>query len=127
VQRFFGGDLLSLGGTLRLAPSPSFEASLRLSRNRVDVPGGEFVTDIASARLAYSFSTRLNTNLLVQYNSLADQLTTNLRVDFIHRPGSDLFVVLTESRGENAALGQDSLWDLQDRGFVVKLTWLERF
>ena len=39
-----------------------------------------------------------------------------------HRPGSDLYLVLTENRGVD-----DDLWELQDRGMVAKLTYLVRF
>jgi hypothetical protein len=71
--------------------------------------------------LGYSFSTRLTTNALIQYNSLNRDFSANLRLNFIHRPGSDLFIVLTERRGVD-----DALWDLSDRGLVAKVTYLVR-
>jgi hypothetical protein len=43
-------------------------------------------------------------------------------VNFIHRPGSDLFLVFTEGREDD---GGD--WRATDRGMVVKLTYLRRF
>ncbi|HUF35109.1 MAG TPA: hypothetical protein VMN37_04115, partial [Gemmatimonadales bacterium] len=66
-------------------------------------------------------STRLFADALVQYNSLDNQLSANLRLNLIHRPGSDLFVVLNERRG-----GEADLWTPLDRGAVVKLTYLVR-
>ena len=79
-------------------------------------------SDRASDRLGYAFSTKLTTNALIQYNSLDNSFSTNVRLNFIHRPGSDFFVVLTEERGE-----EDRLWDLTDRGLALKLTYLMRF
>ena len=38
---------------------------------------------------------------LVQHNSLDRKLVTNLRLGFIHRPGSDLFVVFNEDRARS--------------------------
>jgi hypothetical protein len=119
---FYGGTIMSLGGNLSVAPSPQVALSVGLSRNRVEIPSGDFTAKILSLRGSYSFSTRLTTNLLVQYNSLDQEFSTNLRVNFIHRPGSDLFLVFTEERGY-----QDDLWEVSDRGAVVKLTYLKRF
>jgi len=122
VSRFHGGHLASVGGTLDLAPSPRVALRLGFTRNDVSVPDGAFTADIASVRVSYSFSTRFTTNALVQYNSLDRQLSTNVRLNFIHRPGSDLFLVFTENRGND-----ERLWNLADRGVVMKATWLVRF
>jgi len=119
---FYGGTLTVFGGTLSLAPSPQVALALGLNRNRVDLPSGGFTADLLSIRAGYAFSTRLTTNLLVQYNSLDEVFSTNFRLNFIHRPGSDLFLVLTEERGD-----EGDLWRLSDRGMVVKLTYLKRF
>ena len=124
VSAFYGGDLLNVGGTLNLAPDPKVALALGLNRNRVQIPSGDFTADILSLRASYSFSTRLTTNLLVQYNSLDEAFTTNFRLNFIHHPGSDLFVVLTEERGDDEL---DDPWRLMDRAMVVKLTYLKRF
>jgi hypothetical protein len=121
-QELFGGRLLALGAGLRIAPHPRFSTGLDYTRNDIALPGGGFTADIGTARLGFAFSTRLTSDLLLQYNSLTERVSTNFRVNFIHRPGSDLFVVLTEERGD----GIDDPWGLQDRGFVVKLTWLQR-
>ncbi len=122
ASAFYGGTLRSLSGTLGLAPSPQIAVSLGHTRNRVDIPSGEFTADISSVRASYSFSTRLTTNLLVQYNSLDELFSVNFRLNFIHRPGSDLFLVFSEQRGEDV-----ELWDLLDRGVALKVTYLRRF
>ena len=64
----------------------------------------------------------MTVDALVQHNSLDDALVTNVRFNFIHRPGSDLFLVFTEERGVDG-----ELWDLADRGLVAKVTYLMRF
>jgi hypothetical protein len=120
-QRFFGGTLRSVEPSVELLPSPKVSLGLSHEWNRVEVPNGDLTTNITSFRFGYAFSTKLNTNALLQYNSLDNALSVNLRLNFIHRPGSDLFIVLTERRGVD-----DRLWDLVDRGFVVKLTYLAR-
>jgi len=122
LSAFYGGTLRALGGTLDVAPSPRIALGLGMNRNRVRIPSGAFTADLLSLRMAYSFSTRLTTNLLIQYNSLDQAFSANFRFNFIHRPGSDLFLVLTEERGE-----EGDLWRLTDRAMVAKLTYLKRF
>jgi hypothetical protein len=121
-QRFFGGDLRALGGSLALAPSASLALEAAFTRNDVDLPSGDFVADISSLRVTWARSTRVTTNALFQYNSLTDDIVTNVRFNFIHRPGSDLYLVFTEARGVD-----DDRWALDNRGLVAKLTWLARF
>ena len=122
LSQFYGGDLRAFGGTVNLAPSPQVALAFGFNRNRVKIPSGSFTADLVSLRAGYAFSTRLTTNLLVQYNSLEDLFSSNFRLNFIHRPGSDLFLVLTEERGD-----EEDPWLLSDRGMVIKLTYLKRF
>ena len=119
---FFGGDLLAWGGSATLAPSPAFSFTGSFSRNDVSLPGGDFVADIIAFRATWALSTKVVTNALVQYNRLTDDILANVRFNLIHRPGSDLFLVLTEERGVDG-----DLWELADRGMVAKLTYLIRF
>jgi hypothetical protein len=120
-QRFFDGTLISWGGTLSLAPGSHLSAVLGFAHNDVEIPGGEFTADIVSVRVRYAFTTTLTANALLQYNSLDRRVSANVRLNFIHRPGSDLFIVLNEERGSD-----DSTWDFRSRGLVAKLTYLLR-
>lgn len=121
ISKFFGGSLVSVGGTVTAAPSPQIAFELGYNRNSIDVPSGSFTAEITSLRATYSVSTRMSTNVLVQYNSLERAFSTNVRFNFIHRPGSDFFIVFTENRGTD-----DRVWQLSDRGLVMKLTYLMR-
>ncbi len=120
-QRFFDGRLVSVGGTLSLAPGSHLSADIGFRHNDVGIPGGEFTVNIASVRLRYAFTTTLTANALLQYNSLDRRVSANVRLNLIHRPGSDLFIVLNEERGSD-----DSAWDFRSRGLVAKLTYLVR-
>ena len=53
---------------------------------------------------------------------LENSVSANMRINFIHSPGSDLFIVFNERRGDD-----DSLWAFDDRGAAVKVTYLARF
>nr|NIM47936.1 hypothetical protein [Gemmatimonadales bacterium] len=121
LQGTFGGHIHTLTGNLRLNPNANISIQLRYSRSWVDVPDGAFTADVGALRLSYAFSTRLVANALLQYNDLDNSVSANIRVNFIHSPGSDLFIVFNEQRGTDS-----SLWDFSDRGAVVKVTYLKR-
>ncbi|HEX9885813.1 MAG TPA: DUF5916 domain-containing protein [Longimicrobiales bacterium] len=118
----FGGDVVGWSGSVTLTPDPSISATASFSRSDVDLPGGSFTADVTTLRASYAFSTRMTLHALVQHNGLTDELSTNVRFNFIHRPGSDLYLVFTEERGVD-----DDLWELADRGMVAKVTYLMRF
>ena len=122
LQDIYGGRLVSIGGTLRAAPGSHLNVAVGLTHDRVDLPGGRFTARVSSVRVAYAFTTRLLVSALVQHNSLDRTLLTNLRLNFIHRPGSDLFIVFDEERGDGTTLRH-----VARRGLAVKLTWLARF
>jgi hypothetical protein len=122
VQGTFDGHMVSLNGTLTMNPNANLSLMTRYNHNIVDVPGGSFNADVVSLRLSYAFSTRLIANTLLQYNNLDNSVSANMRINFIHSPGSDLFIVFNERRGNDA-----SLWAFDDRGVVLKVTYLARF
>lgn len=100
---YFGGDRLTISGSVlgRLG----YRALLDLSaqHNRIDMPGYAPITaDVYGARLNAFFSTRLLTSAFVQYNQATEELVSNVRVNWIHAPLSDLYVVLTERRDTRA-------------------------
>ncbi len=96
-----------------------FAASLQLDRNDIELPAGDFVADIWRARIAYDFNTRLFLSGLLQYDNITDQFLSNVRLNFIHTPGADLFLVYNERR-----LTEDPT--LIDRSIILKFTQLFR-
>ena len=121
VQRFYGGSLVSVTGGLNVAAGSHLGVGLTYTYSDADMPNGAFVAQVARLRLSYAFTTRLSANALLQWNSLDRELSANVRVNFIHRPGSDLFIVLNEERGSDT-----SAWAPHARGVRVKLTYLAR-
>jgi len=96
-----------------------FSTMLSLDRNDIKLPAGDFVADIWRARISYDFNTRLFLSGLLQYDNISNRFLSNVRLNFIHTPGADLFVVYNERR-----LTQDPT--LIDRSIIVKFTQLFR-
>lgn len=118
----FGGRVDSWGGEVAVAASRNLSISGKWTRNRVQLPGGSFDGDLAALRLTLATSPKFVANALLQYNRLDNTVAGNIRLAWTFRPGSDLFLVLNEQRGN-----EDRLWARGDRAALVKLTWLSRF
>ena len=94
------GNQLSVRTTLTVTPSYRFRGSLSLSRTNVDleVPNGEFVTEIWTARANYSFTTNMFVDAFAQYDANTNRLNANIRLNVIHHPLSNLYIVFNEQR-----------------------------
>ena len=112
-----GRGRVDLTSRLSVEPSASF--------NWIELPGGSFRTDLARARVNFTFSPRMFLSSLLQYNSANRTLGANLRLRWEYSPGSELFVVYTEEQNTDP-LRPDRGDGLADRGFVIKLTRLFR-
>ena len=121
---FYGGSRRAVtytGG--RVALTPRLWLYPGLSLNRVDLPQGSFRATAASLRGIYTFTPRLFVAAFGQYRSDSHAFTTNLRLRWEYRPGSELFVVYNEGRNTLAT----SRLALDNRALIVKLTRLVRF
>ena len=122
---FFGGDRTSVSferGRMALTPRLSVEPTVSL--NWVELPRDTFSTHLAIARVNYGFTPRMFASGLVQYSSSNDTFSTNLRLRWEYRPGSELFVVYTSERDTDVL---DRFSRLSNRALVVKVTRLFRF
>jgi hypothetical protein len=109
---------VSLGGNWR--PSQYFALNLGVERNKIDLPGNSFMADVFGVRVDLAASTRLFLSGFFQYNAASEDAVTNLRLNFIHSPLSDLFLVYSERR--NGGSGQ-----LLERSLALKVTKLFSF
>jgi Domain of unknown function (DUF5916)/Carbohydrate family 9 binding domain-like len=93
------------------------------SFNRVDLVEGRFTTHLAGSRVTYTMTPLMFVSALVQYNSGLNAVSTNARLRWEYRPGSELFVVYNEER--------DTLTPrfpaLSTRALIVKVNRLFRF
>ena len=96
---YFSGDRFSLGGSLLGRFGDRAILDLSADHNRIWLPGQESVSAAAySGQLQYFFSTALVATARIQYDQSGDELLTDLRLNWIHAPLSDLYLVLTERR-----------------------------
>ena len=104
IGGFFGGHRATIGPTLSVRTGDRFNASMQWSRNDVDLPGGHFIANLTSARIAINFSPRRFFMALVQYNDAADLWSANLRVGLLGQANTGLFIVYNDTRGLHDAI-----------------------
>lgn len=116
---FYDGERDSYSLGLGFQPNAQFGLDVFWSHNDLNFPSREFSTDLISTRANYSFTTDMFLNALIQYNSQAREVQSNIRFNLIHKPLSDLFIVYNERR--------DSTGGPLDRALILKLTYLFSF
>ena len=77
--------------TARLSIEPFIEF------NRIILLGEEFDANAFGGRVGYSFSTTLFAKLFSQWSTDRDILSANVLVNYIYRPGSDIYFVFDQS------------------------------
>jgi hypothetical protein len=93
---YYGGSRTTLSLGTRYHLNYRLAADFTYERNNVDLPHASFHTDQLGLRVNYSFTSRLSLSSFIQYNNSDDQITSNIRVRFIHRPLSDIYVVYND-------------------------------
>ncbi|MDA2932912.1 carbohydrate binding family 9 domain-containing protein [Acidobacteria bacterium AH-259-D05] len=97
--------------------SSRFSADINYSINRIKLPEGEPVTfHQVNNRLNFAFSRKWLTSTLIQYNSASDLIGVNFRLNYIYRPGDDLFIVFNTFSDRS-----DSPAEV-DRSLTIKFT-----
>ncbi len=125
---YWNGDWFQYSGAVTWKTGPYLELTGSVDRREIDLPveNGEFETTILGLDVLGALSRRLFANALVQYDNVSETVQANIRIDWIHTPGSDLFLVLNTGyfRGDLMDPRQDR-W--ANRAGVIKLTYLKAF
>ena len=121
---FYTGHKTAISvSTGRLNLSPQFSLEPTVSLNRVDLAEGSFTARLAGSRVTYTVTPRMFFSALLQYNSSNNTVTSNARVRWEYRPGSELFLVYNEQRDTLAR----QFPALTNRAVIFKINRLVRF
>jgi hypothetical protein len=121
---FYTGHLATVGvssGRVNLSNQLSIEPSLSI--NRVRLTQGNFTTRLVGSRVTYTVSPQMFVSALIQYNSSTNSVSTNARLRWEYRPGSEFFIVYNEQRNTLSP----GFPDTANRALVVKLNRLMTF
>jgi hypothetical protein len=124
VGTFYDGRKTTLSvarGRVPVTHQLSFEPTY--SYNDVRLSVGQFTAHLAGSRVTYTMTPLMFVSALLQYNSGTDAVSTNARLRWEYRPGSELFVVYNEERNTLTP----RFPTLNNRSLIVKFNRLFRF
>jgi hypothetical protein len=123
---YAGGTRLRLGGEAGYRFQPYVAIGMAAQLNRIkfqdnkDLPDGlknrDFDLWLVGPRLDVTVTNKLFFTSFVQYNSQAENVNLNLRLQWRYSPASDLFIVYTNNYFSDFT-------DVRDRALVVKLNY----
>jgi hypothetical protein len=125
---YWNGTWFQYGGGVTWKTGPHLELTGRFDRREIDLPveNGKFQTTILGLDVLGAVSRKLFANALIQYDNVSEEVEANIRIDWIHSPGSDLFLVINTGyfAGDLTDPAEDR-WT--NRTGIVKLTYLKAF
>jgi hypothetical protein len=123
---FYDGERESYGGNLQFRPSHHLAFDIGMQHNELlNLAGNDFTADLYSGRFRYALNTKLFLMGFVQYNESTEDVVTYLRLNILHAPLSDIFLVFSERR--NVANGVFDGAQVLDRMVTAKVTRLIAF
>jgi hypothetical protein len=123
IGNYYDGDFHGFEFNSDYRITPKATASLGWTRQDIDLPYGSFVNNLVPIKGNYSFTTLINLSALLQYNGQTGQFSSNVRLAWLNRSGTGLFVVFNDRRDLLSSTSQETL----GRSFVVKYTRLVDF
>lgn len=117
---YFGGNKTSMSGSIGKQFSNHLTLYGSANQNIVSMPSQEeFTANIYGITAEVALNRKWFGKALIQYDNFSEQLQLYCRINWIHTPGSDLFIVLNQRydmAGSKSSLVQGTQ--------VVKLTYL---
>jgi hypothetical protein len=107
----------------RLSVTTALSLEPTYSLNKVDLVEGKFTTHLAGSRVTYTVTPMMFVSALIQYNSGIKTVSTNARLRWEYRPGSELFVVYNDERNTL----EPGFPNLFTRSIIVKVNRLFRY
>ena len=99
VGGFYTGNRRSFSTTVNGRKGAKLNASVAWNRGDINLPEGEFVTNLVQTRFNYSFTPLINFQSLIQYNDRSENWSGNFRFGWLNTAGTGLFIVYNETQG----------------------------
>jgi len=112
---FFGGTRSAQSLSLNFRIGEKFISEWSLRHNDINLPQGDFTTNVFGSRISYAFTPNINLQSLIQYNSVSKTWASNIRFSWLQQANTGLFVVFNQGRVDGT---------LNNTSFIVKYSRL---
>lgn len=130
LGQFYNGNRTDLGFEIGYRYSKHLNLDVEIDHSVIDLPvaNGTFDATTFSTDISTAVSRKLFAKALIQYDNFSRDIQAYIRINWIHKPGSDLFFVFNTSyhlTGDNEMLF-DPRKDLimNNQAAVAKITYL---
>ncbi len=97
----YNGERTLYNASLSFKQTRYYSLSADMSYNDITIGGSRFTTREYGGRVGVDLSTRLSSSVFVQYNNESHRVTTNFRIHYIPRVGSDIYIVFNNTLDES--------------------------
>ncbi len=94
---FWSGTRTRLGSEFSVRPAPGVAFGASGERNQVELPQGDFTTQLARLNAGWDVSPLVSTSASLQFDDVSDIVGLFARARWTVRPGSDLYLVWTHN------------------------------
>ena len=100
---FFDGDIQSVKTEFGWRPSKHFRAAVSYRVDDVELPQGNFKTELASTELDVVFSNTVSWVNLIQYDNVSESIGLSSRLHWVPQAGRNIYLVLNHNFSEQFA------------------------
>lgn len=115
---FYNGKRTLFAGVLNWQISKHLRFSARYSHQNVFLPGGNFVVHEISSHIDFAVNPDLFGSVFAQWNNQVQEMLMNFRVDWIPKPGTNLYFVVNQGYDT-----ENHRFDARYTTVQVKLIW----
>jgi hypothetical protein len=113
----------NLGPTWTISKHLEFEGRYQFSYLRFDDRNQTATVHLIGITTKIGFNTKLSLNGLLQYNTSADLLSSNLRLRYNFREGNDLWIVFNQNMNQDRTREMPELSLIENRTVQLKYTY----
>ncbi len=110
---FYNGNQTIVGSRLALQPNRYFKLSAHYALHDITLPEGTFSVHELSGRFDFALNPDLFGSSLVQWNNEENEVLINFRINWIPKPGTNLYFVVNQG------------YDTENREFTSKYTTVQ--
>ena len=95
---YYNGNKLTVDFEGEIDINKHFSVILEHEYNKVNLATSSFVARVVNTGLNYNLTNKLLTSTAIQYDNVYDRFLLNVRLNYIYRPGDDIFIVYNDTR-----------------------------
>jgi len=96
-EEFWGGDRFSTSFNPNFIISDKLSVRIEYEFDDISLPQGQLTTHLVNSIFRYNFSNEWLTTTTLQFDSSEDLYNLNFRLNYIYRPGDDVFLVFNRT------------------------------